>query len=453
MATGTLIENGNVIDGTGAPARTESVLLEGEMITATGAQADTAAEGRNDITRIDAAGMTVMPGLIDAHCHITFDEPTSNDELFNHRDREGLAAIIAAANARKLLLAGVTGIFDADSIFLTGIDLRDAIEAGVVEGPRMATGGNALVTSVGGTAGGMIPDEGRRGYAMAVRGKDEIVAEVRREIKAGADWIKVHVTGLVPRRRHLGEIRVWSDEELDTVCKAAHDLGVPVVGHCRGAESTAATAKAGFDMILHATLMDEYALEEVVKANVPLVPTFTFQANLADWGDKVGSDSGLQDVFRREIADSAKTLRAAYDAGVPLLCGSESGFALTPYGEWHYREMEIFINDFGLTPLQAIQCGTQAGGIALGLDGKVGVIGEGMLADVIVVDGDPEADIKVLGDKSKMRHVFTGGRPVDLTIQPAPRKPITGWRVSSFANSILTQDIAHGTSGPNGDAG
>lgn len=443
MPSGTLIENGNVIDGTGAPARSEAVLLEGETITATGPAAIKQADGRNDINRIDATGMTVMPGLIDAHCHATFDEPASNDELFNHRDREGLAAIIAAYNARKMLLAGVTGIFDADSIFLLGIDLRDAINAGIVEGPRMSTGGNALVTAVGGTAGRFIPDKGLRGYAQAVRGKDEIIAEVRREIKAGADWIKVHVTGLIPSRRERGEVRVWSDEELDIVCKAAHDLGIPVVGHCRGAESTAAAARAGFDMILHATLMDEAALEAVVKAEVPLVPTFTFQANLADWGNKVGSDPELQDIFRREIADSAKTLRQAYDAGVPLLCGSESGFALTPYGDWHWRELEIFIKDFGLTPLQAIQCGTQAGGIALGLDGKVGVISEGMLADVIVVDGDPTADISVLGDRSKMRHVFSGGRAVDLARRPTPRKPIAGWRATAFSNRILTQDVAY----------
>ena len=143
---------------------------------------------------------------------------------------------------------------------------------------------------------------------------------------------------------------------------------------------------------------------------------------------------------------SARTLRAAYDAGVPLLCGSESGFALTPYGEWHFRELQIFVEDFGLTPLQAIQCGTQAGGRALGLDGKVGVIADGMLADVIVVDGDPAKDITVLGDKSKLRHVFKGGKAIDLT--PAPtRQPISGWRVSSFADCILTQDVAHGGRG------
>lgn len=443
MSSRTLIENGHVIDGTGAPASQQAVLLEDDIISAVGSDALIKAESQQELTRIDATGMTVMPGLIDAHCHTTFDEPTSNDELFNHRDREGLAAIIAAYNARKMLLAGVTGIFDADSIFLIGIDLRDAIDAGIVEGPRMATGGNALVTSVGGTAGRFIPDEGLRGYAQAVRGKDEIIAEVRREIKAGADWIKVHVTGLIPSQRARGEVRVWSDEELDTVCKAAHDLGVPVVGHCRGAESTTAAARAGFDMILHATLMDETAVEAVVKANVPLVPTFTFQANLAEWGHKIGADPGLRDVFKREIADSAITLRQVYDAGVPLLCGSESGFSLTPYGDWHWRELQIFINDFGLSPLQAIQCATQAGGLALGLDGKVGVIARDMLADVIVIDGDPLTDISILGDKSKIRHVFAGGRAIDLSLQPRERKPIPGWRASAFSDRILTQKVAY----------
>ena len=303
-------------------------------------------------------------------------------------------------------------------------------------------GGNALVTSVGGTAGNMIPDRGRNGYAFGVASKDEIVAEVRREIKAGANWIKVHVTGLLPGKAGQGEVQVWSNEELETVCKAAHDLGIPVVGHCRGSESTKNAAEAGFDMILHATLMDDAAVETIIKHNVPIVPTFTFQANLADWGEKIGSDPALKDIFRREIEDSAKTIRACYDEGVPLLCGSESGFALTPYGEWHHRELEVFVDDFDLTPLHAIQCGTQAGALALQMEGQVGEIGEGKLADVIVIDGDPSKDVSILGDKSKLKHVFTGGRAVDLDYKPLERKPISGWRVNAWGQRILTQDVA-----------
>lgn len=425
-----LITNGRVIDGTGAAPRAASVLIEGTKITAVGEVADRAATGRADLQRLDVAGQTVMPGLIDGHTHISFDEPNSNDELFFHR-RHALSAIVAAQNARKVLQAGVTGIMDADSIFELGVDLRDAIEAGIVPGPRISTGAYALWTSVGGTAGRLIPDRGVMGYGKVVAGNDEIVAEVRRQIKNGADWIKVHVTGLVPRHPLGGEVQSWTAAELKLVCDTAHDLGIPVLGHCRGAQAIIDCVNAGMDLILHATLMDERALEVVVKARTPLMPVFTFQANLADYGARIGADPQVREMFRREIIDSAELLKKAYDAGVPLLCGSETGFSITPYGEWHYRELEVFVRDLGLTPLQAIQCATQANAFAMRMSGKVGEVAAGRLADLLVVDGDPSKDVTVLGDKSRLKHVFLGGAPVDLTPAP-PRGDPPGWRVSTY---------------------
>jgi imidazolonepropionase-like amidohydrolase len=443
MAKHILISNGSIIDGTGTPARPGSVLVKDDMIVAVGADADQQAAALGGqgggVQKIDASGLTVMPGLIDSHCHITFDEVASNDELFFHR-RHGLTAMIAAVNARKVLRSGVTGMLDADSLWELGIDLRDAIDAGVVEGPRMTTGAYALFTSVGGTAGRLVPDEGIIGYGKLVRTHDEIVIEVRRQIKMGADWIKVHVTGLVPRQQRRGELQVWSYEELKLVCDTAHALGIPVVGHCRGAESIYDTARAGFDMILHATFMDERALEEVVKRKVPIVPTLTFQANLLDYGDRIGADPVLQDIFRREIADSAVMYRRAFDAGVPLLCGTESGFSVTPYGDWHYRELEVFVREFGLTPLQAIRCGTLEGARALRLEGKVGEIAAGKFADIIGIAGDPSRDVTILGDKSKLKFVLTGGRSVDLVTPDPVRKPISGWRVNTYGK-ILSRDL------------
>ncbi|MSR13957.1 MAG: hypothetical protein EXR86_05200 [Gammaproteobacteria bacterium] len=206
-----IVHGGKVLDGLGAPALAADVVITGDRITEV--RAGAADQYDAAIRRIDATGLTVMPGLIDAHCHISFDEPNSNDELFFHR-REGLAAIIAAVNVQKVLAAGVTGFFDADCLFEIGVDLRDAIEAGIVRGPRMSTGGNALLTSVGGTAGRLIPDEGRRGYGKVVNSRDEIVQEIRRQIKLGVDWIKVHVTGLTLRQRGKGEVQVWSYDEL-----------------------------------------------------------------------------------------------------------------------------------------------------------------------------------------------------------------------------------------------
>jgi imidazolonepropionase-like amidohydrolase len=440
-----LICNGRVIDGTGAAPRAESVLIEGERITATGAAADAAAAKQPALRRLDVRGATVMPGLIDGHCHISFDEPNSNDELFFHR-RHGLAAIVAARNARKVLQAGVTGILDADSIFELGIDLRDAIEAGICDGPRIATGSYALWTSVGGTAGRLIPDSGVMGYGKVVSGTTEIVAEVRRQIKFGADWIKVHVTGLVPRHPLRGEVKSWTRDELKLVVDTAHELGIPVQGHCRGASSVIDCCAAGMDLVLHGTLMDDKALEALVETKTPVMPVFAFQANLADYGAAIGADPTVREMFRREIADSAAMLRRAYDAGVPLLAGSESGFSITPYGDWHYRELEVYVRDLGLTPLQAIQCATQTNAIALRLPGQVGEIAVGRLADVIVVDGDPSRDVTILGERERIRHVFAGGREIDLT-PDRPRRDPPGWRVSTYG-ARLGKDVARGSVPP-----
>ena len=273
-----LIENGTIIDGTGSKEYVGNIVIEDNKIIAIEEKLDDFSKAEN-IKKIDASGKFVMPGIIDAHCHISFDEPTSNDELFFHR-RQALAAIISGHNARKVLLVGVTGFCDPDSLHEIGIDLRDAINSGYVEGPRMSVGGNALLTSVGGTAGRLIPDQGIRGYAQIVQNRDEIITEVRRQIKNGADWIKIHVTGLIPNQRESGEISVWSYDELKLVCDLAHDLGIPVVGHVRNAKGVIDSIKAGMDMILHATFMDEEAIDLVCETKTPIVPTFTFQANL-----------------------------------------------------------------------------------------------------------------------------------------------------------------------------
>ena len=432
------ITNGSLIDGTGAaPQPGTDVVIAGDNIVTVGPTGSLGDQVPDDATVIDATGATIMPGLIDAHCHSTFDDVQSNDELFFHRPPT-TAAMITLFNLPKLLRAGVTGFMDPDTVMGIGPEVKAVVESGAFPGPRISTGVQAMLTSVGGTAGRLIPDEGTVGYAAVVNTIDEMVTETRRQIKHGADWIKIHATGSIPT--HAGELQVWTLDEMKAVCDTAHALGVPVTAHCRNASSTRDAALAGVDLILHASFMDDDGLQAIIDADAAVCPTFPFLANLADHGERVNAGVGMQDIFRGEIKATAAMMRKAYDAGVPLLCGSESGFALTPYGHWHARELEVFVNELGLTPTEAITCATKNNAIAMRMDGELGVVAEGYRADVIVVDADPSADVTVLQDRSKLRAVISRGAAVDLS-QPWPeRGRLAGEKVANWADDILTWD-------------
>lgn len=436
------IRNGSLIDGNGTPpVPGTDVVIDGDAIVAVGPAGTLADRVPADATTIDATGMTVMPGLIDSHCHITFDDVQSNDELFFHRP-PSTAAMLTLFNLPKLLRAGVTSFMDPDTVMGIGPEIKAVVESGAFPGPRISTGVQALLTSVGGTAGRLIPDEGQVGYAAVVNTIDEMVTETRRQIKRGADWIKIHATGSIPT--HQGELQVWTLDEMKAVCDTAHALGVPVTAHCRNAASTRDAALAGVDLILHASFMDDEGLDAIVAAGAAICPTFTFLANLADHGDRVGAGAGMQDVFRGEIKATAAMMRKAFDAGVPILCGSESGFALTPYGHWHARELEVFVQELGLSPVEAIMCATRNNAIAMRMEGELGVVAEGRRADVLVVDGDPSVDVTVLQDRSRLRAVVSRGVPVELDRPWPSRRRIPGEKVGNWAAEILTYDRATG---------
>jgi len=440
MAQDLLLTGGSLIDGTGAgPAADTAVLLVDGRIAALGG--DATALATPDTMTIDAAGKTIMPGLIDSHLHSTFDDVQSNDELFFHRDPT-MVTLTTAQNLQKILRAGVTSFVDPDTAHGVGPQIRDAIEAGVIAGPRMATGVQALLTAVGGTAGRLIPDEGTVGYAQIVNSVDEVVMWTRRHIKYGADWIKLHATGSVPGR--AGELMVWSHDEVKAACDTAHALGIPVMAHCRNAESTLICARAGVDLILHASFIDDDGLQAVIDSGASLCPTFTFLANLADFGETVGATPGMEDIFRGEIQATAKMMRKAFDAGVRVISGSESGFALTPYGHWHGREMQVFVEELGLTELEAITTATKNGAWAMRKEDELGTIEVGKLADLLVVNGDPTTDITMLNDKSRLREVISRGERVDLSAPWPEHGPIKGWKVGNWATEILTWDRAYG---------
>jgi len=439
MAQDLLLVGGALIDGTGAaPQPDTAVLLADGRIAAVGTSAiETAGP---DAAHIDAGGKTVMPGLIDSHLHSTFDDVQSNDELFFHRDPT-MVTLTTTQNLQKLLRAGVTSFVDPDTAHGVGPAIRDAIEAGVITGPRMKTGVQALLTAVGGTAGRLIPDSGTVGYAQVVNSVDDVIMWTRRHIKFGADWIKIHATGSIPGR--AGEVMVWSRDEVRAACDTAHDLGIPVMAHCRSPESTLICAEAGVDLILHASFIDDDGLQAVIDNGSSICPTFTFLANLADFGARVGATPGMEDVFRGEIQATAKMMRKAYDAGVRIISGSESGFALTPYGHWHGREMQVFVEELGLSEVEAITTATKNGAWSMRMEDELGTIEVGKLADVLVIDGDPTVDITMLNDKNRLSEVISRGERVDLTAPWPEHGPIKGWKVSNWASEILTYDRAY----------
>ena len=293
-----------------------------------------------------------------------------------------------------------------------------------------------------------------------VRNKDEMVQVVRQQILFGADIIKVHVTGRIPGRP--GELSVWTEDELRVVCDTAHELGIPVTGHCRTARSTRDCLRAGMDSILHASflgegtgaqhigseskeLLDLYeeTLALLTEKKTPVVPTWTFLGNLSEFGHKVGASPTAMDLFRDEIQATADILRRAYDAGVPFLCGSETGFSITPVVQWHAREMELFVKYLGLSPLEAITCGTRNGAIVMGMEGRVGTLEVDRLADVLVVNGDPLNDIRILGDRSRFKAVISRGVPVNLERPYPKRRVLREEKVSQYSNQPLTWDLVN----------
>ena len=249
------------------------------------------------------------------------------------------------------------------------------------------------------------------------------------------------VTGLIPSMKGP-EVKVWNIDELRTVCDTAHDLNTKVVAHCRNSDSTRDAARAGVDLIYHASYLDDEAIEAVIEAGSAMCPTFTLLGNLADYGEKVGTAPELLDVFRAEIEVTAKQLTKAHAAGVKFLTGSETGFAVTPVGEWHARELEMFVDYMGMSPMEAIVAATRNGAFAMRMEDDLGTLEHGKVADVLVVDGDPLADVRILQQKDKIVEVVKAGKRIDLTTPIPEHKQRTSDQVRFLAACPLTRSLA-----------
>lgn len=411
-----LVSNGNLVDGTGSPAVPgTSVLLHGDRIEEVGERAVAGKVPRGEkLVTLDATGMSVMPGLIDAHCHLTYGESLTQEEQDLYTSVES-RTLRAAWNVRKMLTAGVTSFCEPGGSYYIGVAIRDAIKRGMLAGPRITSAGRYITTSNGiadfyPTSVGV--PEGSVGLRADTAG--EMVAAVRRHAKNGVDLIKLADSP-------GGNYQAFTYEEIARVTEIAHQLGKKVTIHARGSGEVAASVRAEVDWIMHGNLMTDDVIEALAQSKIPLCPTLLFHANGADYGEQAGVPPQIIDRMKRMMDRSAVTFHKAREAGVQFIMGTDTGFALTPFGEWHARELELLVEYAGLSATEAIHAAT--GGAAFTVDADVGVLAPGKLADLLVVDGDPTRDIRVLQDRTRLASVISRGRVLERRSEPLETWP------------------------------
>lgn len=435
MTAALLIDGATVVDGTGGPPRPgESVLVEGNRIAAVGP--GVAAPDGAPVERIDAAGKTLMPGLIDCHCHISFGEARTQEEQDLYTGVES-RTLRSAFNLGKVLRAGVTGFSAPGGSYYIGVALRDAVAAGMLRGPRLTTAGRFITTSNGiadfyPTSVG-VPESSIGTVANTI---DEMRAEVRVQIKNGVDFIKIGDTA-------TGEWTAFRRDEIAAITEMAHQLGRSVTIHARGSQAVDFAVSAGVDWIMHGDRMTDDVIERLAASGIPLCPTLTLIANLYEWGHLVGVPEHKKDAYKKLLIDcAAPALAKAHQAGVAFMAGSDSGFSVTPYGEWHARELELLMTYAGLSSLEAIRAATANGAVALGLEGEVGTVEAGRIADLLLVDGDPVADIGVLQDRDRLTVIADGAVQSFDDPDPDLRWPYD--RSQVIAAGEITQDLVRG---------
>lgn len=363
---------------------------------------------------VDVGSQTVMPGLIDGHMHISFGEAASEEELSIYTPVE-YRAIRAATDAERALLAGVTSSCDPGGPYRVALAVRDAIDANLIQGPRMACAGKQITTQQG-IADGFpswigVPESS---FGALVTNRDELIQEIRNEVKDGVDLIKIAGSG-----NSSDEYASLRLEELELAVDEAHRLGKPVTIHARSRQSVEYAAAAEVDWIMHASYMDHPTLEMVLEKEIPLLPALTLLVNTLE-ANREDLSPTVRDRVKRELDAAATILSEAHRRGATLVAGSETGFAMTPYGEWHAREMELFVEILGMSHFEALLCMTRDAARTVPRHTEsIGTLTPGKYADILVIDGRPDEDVTVLQDRTRISSIMKAGRFVEPWRPPA----------------------------------
>ena len=385
----TLIRAGHLLDvHNGHLLEAQTIVVTGDKITAISPTAKTPA-GASDAV-IDLGSMTVLPGLIDVHTHITMN--TDFDPFHEVINTDAKEAINGVVNARTTLMAGFTSIRNVGAGGYTDVDLRDAVEAGQVPGPHMQVSGPALGITGGHCDENLLPFHYHIVGDGVADGIAAVQQKVRQNIKYGVDVIKVCATGGVLSKGDSLQASQYTLEELKAIVADAHRLGLKVAAHAHGAQGILWSSEAGIDSIEHGSYIDDAAIAEMKKNGTYLVPTLY----LEDWMMENGHlPVYYQQKMKDAISVAKPNIRHAYQSGVKIALGTDA--AVYPHG-LNAHELEVYVRDLGMTPLAAIQSATVNAADLMGWGDITGSIEPRKWADLIAVDGNPLADVKVLQD-------------------------------------------------------
>lgn len=400
-----LIHAGHVITDASKPMRGASTIIVTDgRITAI---ADGLTRAESGTRVIDLSDKTVLPGLIDAHVHLTGDP--GGDFRDEAVDSTESSVVTGAKNARITALAGFTTVRDLGSAPLAGFALRDGTAKGFIPGPRILSAGSAISIIGGhGDVSGFRPDVNAvLDAGNTCTGAEQCAARVREMSKRGADVIKITATGGVLSQQGRGLGKHFTDEEMMAIVSTAHSLGLKVAAHAHGAGGIESAARAGVDSIEHGTFADAAGLKEMKAHGSWFVPTLMAFTGIRERLGKNIYTPTVEAKVRETLSHVGEALKAARAAGVRMAFGTDAG--VFEHGR-NAEELAQLVTYGGMTPAQALASATTDAAALLGLENQVGRIAPGYSADMIAVDGDPLANIRVL---EKVGFVMVRGRVIE----------------------------------------
>jgi len=410
------IRAARLIDGTGAdPVENAVILVEGKRIAQVGSAEQIAIPAEANI--IDASAQTVLPGLIDVHVHI--HAPGEATQMQQHTlsqvtQSQGLMALNAFANSRQTLQRGFTALRSVSSPAYVDVALRDAINKGTVEGPRLQVSGQGL-TITGGhmDSRAWSPDVTIAGRTGVCDGPWACRRAAREQIKRGVDLIKINaaVSNYSTDYTHVEPFhQEMTYEEMAAICQEAHWAGMRVAAHAHGGQGITDAIRAGLDSVEHAPWLTDEQLEMMVEHNVFYVPTLTVHTFLKELGQKeIGMPDAAWNWLLKVCDERWDTLARAKRAGVKIAAGADAGF-FVPHGE-NAAELEELVKG-GFTPLEAIVAATQTAAECMGWEREIGTVEAGKYADLVLVDGNSLDEIGILRQPDNIVGVFKGGQTV-----------------------------------------